>query len=129
VPLHEIPADALAVLASARRLDPRLVLSTREAAALAPAIGRWLATGIDAVRLADTLTANLPDHFRSRPAALLAYRLRDTPLPAPRRRTPEPAVPHPAVHPFQTCERCDRVFRAPAPGHCRDCREPLSALA
>ncbi|WP_431034725.1 translation initiation factor IF-2 [Streptomyces sp. P6-2-1] len=131
VPLSEIPPAALAVLISLRRLDPRLVLSEREAAALAPGIGRWLATGIDAVRLADTLTANLPDHFLGRPAALLAHRLKDTPLPAPRRRAPDPHSPRPVIHPFQTCDTCDRVFRAPAPGHCRDCREarPPAATA
>ncbi|MCX2927653.1 hypothetical protein [Streptomyces sp. NEAU-W12] len=28
----------------------------------------------------------------------------------------------PAVLPFQTCDGCERAFRAPEPGHCRDCR-------
>ncbi|NEA43143.1 translation initiation factor IF-2 [Streptomyces sp. SID11385] len=121
VSLADIAPEALAVLTSLRRLDPRLVLSEREAASLAPAITRWLATGIGRARLADTLTTGLPDHFRARPAALLAFRLKETPLPAPPRRTPDPDPLRP--HPFQTCDSCDRVFRAAAPGHCRDCRE------
>ncbi|MYW12112.1 helix-turn-helix domain-containing protein, partial [Streptomyces sp. SID2563] len=31
--------------------------------------------------------------------------------------------PAPTAIPLQDCDRCDRVFRAPEPGHCRDCRE------
>ncbi|EDY46697.1 translation initiation factor IF-2 [Streptomyces sp. SPB074] len=120
LPLAGIAPEALAVLTSPRRLDPRLVLSEREAAGLAPAVSRWLATGMDRARVADTLTTGLPAHFLTRPAALLAFRLKDTPLPAPPRRTPDPRPPRP--HPFQTCDTCDRVFRAPTPGHCRDCR-------
>ncbi|MFJ4435020.1 translation initiation factor IF-2 [Streptomyces sp. NPDC088923] len=129
VPLADIAPEALAVLTSLRRLDPRLVLSEREAASLAPAVTRWLATGMDRARLADTLTTGLPDHFLTRPAALLAFRLKETPLPAPPRRSPDPHPLRP--HPFQTCDTCDRVFRAPTPGHCRDCREEhrLSATA
>ncbi|MFD4754052.1 translation initiation factor IF-2 [Streptomyces sp. NPDC058426] len=120
-PLADIAPEALAVLTSLRRLDPRLVVSEREAVALAPAISRWLATGMDRSRLADTLTTGLPAHFLTRPAALLAFRLKDTPLPAPPHRTPAPHPPRP--HPFQTCDTCDRVFRAPTPGLCRDCHD------
>ncbi|WP_237301173.1 hypothetical protein [Streptomyces sp. CLI2509] len=96
-------------------------MSEREAVALAPAISRWLATGMDRSRLADTLTTGLPARFLTRPAALLAFRLKDTPLPAPPHRTPAPHPPRP--HPFQTCDTCDRVFRAPTPGLCRDCHD------
>ncbi|TXS05695.1 helix-turn-helix domain-containing protein, partial [Streptomyces sp. col6] len=35
---------------------------------------------------------------------------------------PEPD-PAPEIDPFQDCDLCDRVFRAPEPGHCRECRE------
>ncbi|MPY46495.1 helix-turn-helix domain-containing protein, partial [Streptomyces phyllanthi] len=29
----------------------------------------------------------------------------------------------PAIqHPLQNCDGCDRAFRAPEPGRCRDCR-------
>ncbi|MFB6668133.1 hypothetical protein ACFWEB_32785 [Streptomyces parvus] len=34
-----------------------------------------------------------------------------------------PARPRIVVTPFQTCDDCDRAFRSPTPGHCRDCRE------
>lgn len=64
----------------------------------------------------------LPDHFLTRPAGLLAFRLRETPLPAPP-PTPLPPIPdRPALLPFQTCDGCERAFRAPEPGRCRDCR-------
>ncbi|MFF7368271.1 hypothetical protein ACFY98_11010 [Streptomyces tricolor] len=43
--------------------------------------------------------------------------------PSPPYHAPEP--PPPVRHPLQTCDACDRAFRAPAPGHCRDCRTDL----
>ena len=65
---------------------------------------------------------DVPDHFLTRPASILAYRLRETPLPAP----PQPLMPiaerRPAFLPFQDCEGCYRPFRAQHPGRCRDCR-------
>ncbi|MGA5354554.1 hypothetical protein ACPCJU_19640 [Streptomyces thermodiastaticus] len=115
---------AVAVLASLRRVDPRLVLSEKEAARLAPAVAQWLAAGLAPQQITAQLTTGLPDHFLARPAGILAYRLRETPLPAPPPRplddqgAPRPAVPPP----FQTCDGCERAFRAHAPGRCRDCR-------
>ncbi|MDX5577909.1 hypothetical protein PV779_60900, partial [Streptomyces sp. ID01-9D] len=34
------------------------------------------------------------------------------------------AMPAPriTVTPFQTCDGCERAFRSPTPGRCRDCR-------
>ncbi|MFJ4702571.1 translation initiation factor IF-2 [Streptomyces sp. NPDC088768] len=123
VPLAAVDPRALLVLASLRRRDPRLVLSERDAADLSPAVGRWLASGLSASRIADVLTERLPDHFVSRPAALLAFRLRDTPLSATPEPKPSAAAPAPpAVQPFHTCDGCERVFRSPDPGRCRDCR-------
>ncbi|SMF56629.1 hypothetical protein SAMN02745830_04439 [Streptomyces sp. Amel2xC10] len=110
---------AVAVLATLRRVDPRLILSEREAARLAPAVARWLAAGVGAAQITETLTARLPDHFLTRPAGILAYRLRETPLPAPPTRPVERPAPIP---PFQTCDGCERAFRSPTPGPCRDCR-------
>ncbi|MEU2880653.1 helix-turn-helix domain-containing protein, partial [Streptomyces sp. NPDC007070] len=55
-----------------------------------------------------------------RPAALLAHRLTAQLPPPPPFRAP--AAPPPVRHPLQTCESCDRAFRSPHPGHCRDCR-------
>lgn len=86
---------------------------------------RWLETAPpEAVRR--TLTADVPDDLRN-PAGLLAYRLKaayPVPLPAPR-HPPLSTVPLPgdrAIHPWQTCDGCERAFRAPAPGPCGDCR-------
>ncbi|MDX2405357.1 hypothetical protein NJO91_19820, partial [Streptomyces microflavus] len=43
------------------------------------------------------------------------------PLPGAHDLAPPPARRNP-VTPFQTCDGCERAFRAPTPGHCRDCR-------
>ncbi|MGW5942213.1 hypothetical protein ACWIG3_06605 [Streptomyces celluloflavus] len=121
---------AAALLAELRRADPRLLLSVRDVHRLAPAVAAWLERGADPDAVRHTLTTGLPAPLRH-PAALLAHRL--TALLPP--RLPDapttPTTGHP--HPFQTCDTCDRAFRAPAPGHCRDCRrqgataEPVAA--
>ncbi|MGW3007315.1 helix-turn-helix domain-containing protein [Streptomyces sp. NPDC001219] len=119
---HHAPASAL--LANLRRDDPRLLLSVRDIQRLTPPVAAWLERGAtpDAVR--DALTTGLPPTLRH-PAALLAHRLTDL-LPPPLPPTPPaaPARAHPS--PLQTCEGCDRAFRAPTPGRCRDCRHPAS---
>ncbi|MFJ6659643.1 hypothetical protein ACIQNG_25305 [Streptomyces sp. NPDC091377] len=122
--LADADPQAVAVLASLRRVDARLVLSEREAARLAPAVAEWLAAGVGPREITELLTVRLPDRFRSRPASLLAFRLRDTLLPAPPPPAPlPPRAERPAVLPFQTCDGCERAFRSPSPGHCRQCRE------
>jgi hypothetical protein len=122
---------AVAVLAALRGRDPRLILSEREVAELAPAVTVWLERGVPPHRITEALTVGLPAHFTARPVRLLAFRLAGAPaaVPGP---TPAPtpaAVPGPVgepgapvVLPFQTCDGCDRAFRAAAPGSCRDCR-------
>ncbi|MEU1330332.1 helix-turn-helix domain-containing protein [Streptomyces sp. NPDC005865] len=104
---------AVALLADLYRHEPRLLLAERDVRRLAPAVAAWLERGAapDAVRR--TLTAHLPEGLRH-PAALLAHRLTallPPPLPV-RPRRPDP---------LQTCEACDRAFRAPEPGRCRGC--------
>ncbi|MEU6540780.1 hypothetical protein [Streptomyces sp. NPDC047000] len=135
--LADIDPQVLAVLTSLRRVDPRLELSLPEAARIAPAIGQWLAAGVDRVRIVSLLTERLPDVFLGRPVAILAYRLRETPLPllpSPTGRSLEEtpaedtAERQPLVHPIRNCDGCDRGFRAPeSVERCRDCRsaEPL----
>ncbi|MGW1393921.1 hypothetical protein ACWD6Q_19900 [Streptomyces nigra] len=121
--LADADPEAVAVLSSLRRVDPRLVLSATEAARLAPAVAAWLAAGVGPREITDVLTARLPEQFRARPAGVLAFRLREAPLPVPP-LPPQAAPPErPAVQPFQTCDGCERAFRAPRPGHCRDCRD------
>lgn len=107
---------AAALLTDLHRHEPRLLLAERDVRRLAPAAAAWLERGAapDAVRR--TLTARLPDDLKH-PVGLLAHRL--TALLPP----PLPAVPVVARRdPLQNCEGCDRAFRAPGPGHCRDCR-------
>ncbi|MFI7016780.1 hypothetical protein [Streptomyces sp. NPDC050164] len=123
--LGDADPKAVAVLAALRRVDPRLVLSAQEAARLAPAVAEWLAAGVGPREITELLTVRLPDRFRARPASVLAFRLRETPLPAPPPIPLPPSVERPAVLPFQTCDGCERAFRAPAPGHCRSCRDRL----
>ncbi|MFI1854618.1 helix-turn-helix domain-containing protein [Streptomyces sp. NPDC020480] len=114
---------AAALLAELRRDDARLLLSEHDVRRLAPAVAAWLERGAapDAVRR--TLTAGLPPDLRH-PAALLTHRLTvllPPPLPA--------AEPGSRPVPLQNCDGCDRAFRAPSPGFCRDCRETEQAPA
>ncbi|MGW2045027.1 hypothetical protein ACWCPF_07570 [Streptomyces sp. NPDC001858] len=125
-PLADADPQAVAVLAALRRVDPRLLLSEREAARLAPAVARWLAAGVGAHRITEVLTANLPDRLLGRPAGILAFRLRETPLPAPP-LPPAPQISERAAGlPFQNCDGCERAIRAPQPGLCRECRSRAS---
>ncbi|MEW2299274.1 hypothetical protein AB0958_04685 [Streptomyces sp. NPDC006655] len=119
-PLAAADPRAVAVLASLRRTDPRLTLSEQDAARLAPGVTRWLAAGLPPTHITDLLTAGLPAHLLARPAGILAYRLKETPLQAPASVTAPPAAR--TVVPMWNCDGCDRGFRAPEPGHCRDCR-------
>ncbi|KAB1987675.1 hypothetical protein [Streptomyces triticiradicis] len=120
--LSDADPRAVAVLTSLRRVDPRLVLSEQEAARLAPAVAQWLAADVAPSQITALLTARLPDRFLTRPARILAFRLRETPLPPPPPRTLAEHVARPVVPPLQTCDGCERAFRAPESGHCRDCR-------
>ncbi|MFJ8075389.1 helix-turn-helix domain-containing protein [Streptomyces sp. NPDC096176] len=121
VPTSPVPA---ALLADLRRHDPRLLLSRRDVARLAPAVDAWLARGVapDAVRRA--LTAELPAGQLHHPAALLRYRL--TALLPPPLPAATPAAPRP--DPFQTCDACDLAFRAPEPGLCKHCATAAALL-
>ncbi|WP_326721407.1 hypothetical protein OHT59_20155 [Streptomyces sp. NBC_00243] len=119
--LDNADPQAVVILASLRIVDRRLILSRREVAELAPAVAKWLARGLRPEEITGLLTAGLPEHFMSRPARVLAYRLGEAPLAAP----PAPDTPptHRAVLPWQTCDGCERAFRALEPSSCRDCRE------
>ncbi|MFC9286773.1 hypothetical protein [Streptomyces sp. NPDC057052] len=119
-PLAEADPRAVAVLAGLRRVDPRLILSEREVARLAPAVGRWLAAGLLPTHITDHLTAGLPSPLLARPVGILAYRLGETPLLLPVRNA-EPPV-RPAVVPRVDCDGCERPMRTAGHVRCRDCR-------
>ncbi|WP_282700733.1 helix-turn-helix domain-containing protein [Streptomyces sp. CC219B] len=123
-PAPELLQQATDLLAGLRCHDPRLLLSAHDTAHLAPGVAAWLERDVspDAVRHA--LTADLPPEPLCRPAALLAHRLAAQ-LPPP----PPFGAPEPQRLPLQTCDGCDRAFRAPAPGRCRDCRTDLPEAA
>ncbi|MEU4897544.1 hypothetical protein AB0B12_34715 [Streptomyces sp. NPDC044780] len=120
--LSEADEQAVTILASLRVLDPRLILSRRDVAELAPAVARWLSAGVGPAQITRALTARLPDRLLTRPARILAFRLSEAPLPVP---TPA-ASPSPPVLPWRTCHGCDRAFRSATGGRCRDCRAAAS---
>ncbi|MEU6684461.1 helix-turn-helix domain-containing protein [Streptomyces sp. NPDC046832] len=127
VPQPSYPAPALLqtavdILAGLRRHDPRLLLSATDAEHLAPGVAAWLERDLTPTSVRHALTANLPDEPLIRPAALLAHRLTAQLPPPPPFRPPASPAPGPR-HPLQTCDGCDRAFRAPGPGRCRECRE------
>ncbi|MGH3311638.1 MAG: helix-turn-helix domain-containing protein [Streptomyces sp.] len=108
---------AAILLTGLRAVDPRLLLSPRDIARLTPAVSTWLDRGVPPAQVARTLSATLPPGDIRWPARLLAHRLTEW-LPP----TLPPRPPAPTIVPLQTCDGCDRAFRAPTPGHCRDCR-------
>ncbi|MFJ3721994.1 helix-turn-helix domain-containing protein [Streptomyces sp. NPDC090045] len=113
--LHHGAADLLAGL---RRYDPRLLLAERDVRRLVPGASAWLERGADPEAVAQALTGGLPERMRD-PASVLAYRL--TTL-IPPHLPAAPVVRRPALpDPLQNCNGCDRAFRAPVPGRCRDC--------
>ncbi|MFF3622655.1 helix-turn-helix domain-containing protein [Streptomyces sp. NPDC002467] len=124
-PVHPQAADLLAGL---RRHDPRLLLSERDVARLAPGMSAWLERGADPVAIGQTLSGNLPEPMRN-PASVLAYRLNALLPPH------LPAAPtsgkqaRPRPHPLQNCDGCDRAFRSPTPGRCGACPPAASAAA
>ncbi|MFI5653955.1 hypothetical protein ACIA71_22290 [Streptomyces anulatus] len=120
----ELDRAATAFLSDLRRHTPQLTLSETDVRQLVPGVAAWLerAAHPDAVRR--TLTTDLPHPLRH-PAKLLKHRLTAL-LPPPLPGSHDlaaPARPRITIAPFQTCDDCDRAFRSPTPGHCRDCRE------
>ncbi|EFL23827.1 conserved hypothetical protein [Streptomyces himastatinicus ATCC 53653] len=125
-PLADVDERAVAILASLRLADPRLILSRREVAELAPAVGRWLAAGVGPAQITVALTSRLPDRLLTRPARILAFRLSEPPLPAPA-PVPTAAPKAPPALPWRNCDGCERAFRSAEPGRrCRDCRTSAS---
>ncbi|MFF4158314.1 helix-turn-helix domain-containing protein [Streptomyces sp. NPDC001678] len=130
LPPADGPVDepASGLLAGLRRRDPRLLLSEKDVRRLAPAVRAWLDRDVGPAQVVRTLTADLPVGGITWPVRLLAYRLAHW-LP-PALPVTGPAEPRASGTerlarplPFQTCDGCERAFRANGPGRCRDCRD------
>ncbi|MFF8616911.1 helix-turn-helix domain-containing protein [Streptomyces sp. NPDC015350] len=123
-PLPSLPSllhAATELLAGLHHHTPRITLTAQDVDRLAPAVAAWFERGATPADLRRALTDDLPDPLRH-PAKLLRYRLTAL-LPPP----PPAAASH--VVPLRNCDRCDRAFRSPAPGHyCRDCTAAESPL-
>ncbi|MEW1758804.1 hypothetical protein AB0393_20125 [Streptomyces cyaneofuscatus] len=123
----ELDRAATALLSDLRRHAHQLVLSENDIRQLAPAVAAWLERDTHPDTIRHTLTNDLPQPLRH-PAKLLKHRLTVL-LPPPLPGADDlaaPARPRVVVTPFQTCDGCERAFRAPTPGHCRDCRNAHS---
>ncbi|MFJ8842839.1 hypothetical protein ACIRFF_08040 [Streptomyces cyaneofuscatus] len=119
----ELHRAATALLSDLRRHAPRFTLSENDVRQLAPAVAAWLERDAHPDTIRHALTNDPPKLLRH-PAKLLKHRLAAL-LPPPLPGADDlaaPARPRIAVTPFQTCDGCERAFRAPTPGHCRDCR-------
>ncbi|NXY95980.1 helix-turn-helix domain-containing protein [Streptomyces sp. BR123] len=116
-----VDPTAFGLLAGLCRYDPRLLLSERDVHRLAAGVSVWLERGAAPEAVALMLSRDLPDGLRS-PAGVLAHRLAALVPP----HLPAAPAPRPVLRPdpFQTCDGCERAFRAPGPGRCRDCPPP-----
>ncbi|MEV7951949.1 hypothetical protein ACTOXX_33495 [Streptomyces rubiginosohelvolus] len=120
----ELDRAATALLSDLRRHATEFTLSEGDIHHLAPAVATWLERDAHPDTIRRTLTDDLPQPLRH-PVKLLKHRLTAL-LPPPLPGACDlaaPARPRVVVTPFQTCDDCDRAFRSPDPGHCRDCRE------
>ncbi|MEV6472590.1 hypothetical protein [Streptomyces sp. NPDC051657] len=122
-PTPELDRAATAFLSDLHRHAPQFTLSEDDVRRLVPGVAAWLerAARPDAIRHALT---DDPPHPLKHPAKLLKYRLTELlpPPPPDIRDLAALARPHITVTPFQTCDACERAFRSPTPGRCRDCR-------
>lgn len=117
-------AVAVELLSGLRGEEKRLRLSEEDVRKLAPSVVAWLERGVDADDVRGALLSDLPTQVKY-PAKFLAKRLTGQlppPLPLLGERGRRTAPRGPAPIPMQNCDGCDRGFRSPDPGRCRDCR-------
>ncbi len=117
-PVGPVRQEAVDLLAGLRSEDPRLLLAERDVVRLAPGVSAWLERGAAPEAVHRALAADLPADLRHS-AALVAYRLKA--LLPPRLPAAPAARPVRRPDPLQNCDGCERAFRAPEPGRCRDC--------
>lgn len=123
-----VPDDrATRLLRALSRVDPRLVLSSRDVVRLAPGVRQWFARGMGDEEVTGVLTDCLPVPM-THPAGVLAYRLTHClppapllPPPGPRPHAPRWGIQIHDVPVFMSCDDCDRPFRSSAPGLCERC--------
>ncbi|WP_406383297.1 helix-turn-helix domain-containing protein [Streptomyces sp. NBC_01618] len=116
-PLPQRHHAAITLLTDLHRNTPQLTLTERNIHDLAPAVATWFERGATPTAIRHTLTDDLP-HPLKHPAKLLRHRLTHL--------LPPPRIPVHQPTPLQNCDRCDRAFRSPTPGNCRDCESELS---
>ncbi|MFH9767684.1 hypothetical protein ACH4N4_15520 [Streptomyces microflavus] len=119
----ELERISTALLSDLRHHSPQFTLSEDDVRELVPGVAAWLERDAHPDTIRHTLTINAPEPVNY-PYQFVKHRLTvllPPPLPGAQDLTPPPARRNP-VTPFQTCDGCERAFRAPTPGHCRDCR-------
>ncbi|MFD9451553.1 helix-turn-helix domain-containing protein [Streptomyces sp. NPDC059985] len=124
-PVPEPPSPrrqvAMALLGRLRRVDHRLLLGQRDIERLAAAAEVWVERGGSAEAITTALAADLPNTLTN-PAGFIAHRLKVQVPPALEAEFKR--APYVPPDPFQNCTTCDRAFRSPVPGRCRDCADP-----
>ncbi|MFI1225841.1 MULTISPECIES: hypothetical protein [unclassified Streptomyces] len=124
----ELHRTASALLADLRRHAPELVLCEEEIGELIPGVAAWLERDLHPDAIRHALTTELPQPPKY-PAKIVKHRLTvllPPPLPGAQDLAPPRRM---SATPFQTCEGCERAFRSPHPGHCRDCRAQYGEAA
>ncbi|MGW3833675.1 hypothetical protein [Streptomyces microflavus] len=123
----ELERISTALLSDLRHHAPQFTLSEEHVRELVPGVAAWLERDAHPDTIRHTLTTNAPEPVNY-PYQFVKHRLTvllPPPLPGAHDLTPPPARRNP-VTPFQTCDGCERAFRAPTPGHCRDCRNEVA---
>ncbi|MGW3926799.1 hypothetical protein ACWECC_01670 [Streptomyces microflavus] len=123
----ELERISTALLSGLRHHAPQFTLSEEHVRELVPGVAAWLERDAHPDTIRHTLTTNAPEPVNY-PYQFVKHRLTvllPPPLPGAHDLTPPPARRNP-VTPFQTCDGCERAFRAPTPGHCRDCRNEVA---
>ncbi|WP_405692048.1 helix-turn-helix domain-containing protein [Streptomyces sp. NBC_00057] len=111
-PLPQLLRAATALLTDIHRRTPHIALTESDIHHLAPAVATWFERGTTPAAVRQALTNDLP-HPLKFPAKFLRHRLIAL--------LPPPTTPAYQPTPLQNCDRCDRAFRSPTPGHCHDC--------
>ncbi|MEV7881305.1 hypothetical protein [Streptomyces microflavus] len=108
----ELERISTVLLSDLHHHSPEFTLSEEHVHRLVPGVAAWLERDTHPDTIRHALTTNAPEPVKY-PYQFVKHRLTAL-LPPPVHRT--------TVTPFQTCDGCERAFRAATPGHCRDCR-------